>query len=70
MNLGMMGQGMGPGTMMNPGMMEHQLSCQCNPDIKFGKDENTIVTEIVTKDGSLIQRLEVNCHTGWMRSAR
>jgi hypothetical protein len=76
-----MGQGMGPG-MMGPlrqdltaadvqHMMEHRLAWQGNPNIKLGKveeqDDDTIVAEIVTQDGSLVQRLEVDRHTGWMQ---
>jgi hypothetical protein len=103
MGPGMMGQGMGPGMMgqeMEPGygrgqgmgrgmmqplpedlsaadvkhMMEHRLAWQGNPNIKLGnveeKDDNTVVAEIVTQDGSLLQRLEVDRHTGWMRPAQ
>lgn len=77
-----MGQGqMGPG-MVQPlrqdlsaadvqHMMEHRLAWQGNPNVKVGKvedkDDDTIVAEIVTQDGSLVQRLEVDRHTGWMR---
>ena len=83
---GMMGQGqgMGPG-MMQPlrqdltaadvqHMMEHRLSWQGNPNVKVGtveeKDDDTIVAEIVTQDGSLVQRLEVDRHTGRMQPAQ
>ncbi len=78
---GMMGQGMGPGYgMMAPlrqdlsaadvrHMMEHRLAWYGNPHIKVGKveeaDEDTVVAEIVTQDGSLVQKLEVDRHTGW-----
>jgi hypothetical protein len=79
-----MGQGMGPG-MMQPlrqdltaadvqHMMEHRLAWQGNPNLKVGtveeKDDDTIVAEIVTQDGSLVQRLEVDRHTGWMQPAQ
>ncbi len=79
-----MGQGMGPG-MMQPlrqdltaadvqHMMEHRLAWQGNPNLKVGtveeKDDDTIVAEIVTQDGSLVQRLEVDRHTGWTRPAQ
>ena len=84
MRPGMMGQGMGPG-MMQPlrqdltaadvqHMMEHRLAWQGNPNVKVGtveeKDDDTIVAEIVTQDGSLVQRLEVDRHTGWMQPAQ
>lgn len=85
MGPGMMGQGqMGPG-MMQPlrqdlsaadvqHIMEHRLSGQGNPNVKLGKveekDDDTIVAEIVTKDGSLVQKVEVDRHTGWMRPAQ
>jgi hypothetical protein len=86
MGSGMMGQGqgMGPG-MMQPlrqdltaadvqHMMEHRLSWQGNPNVKVGtveeKDDDTIVAEIVTQDGSLVQRLEVDRHTGRMQPAQ
>ncbi len=77
----MMGQGMSPG-MMQPlakdlsasdvqHMIEHRLAWQGNPNLKVGKveekDDNTVVAEIVTKEGSLVQRLEVDRHRGSMR---
>ena len=77
----MMGQGMSPG-MMQPlakdlsasdvqHMIEHRLAWQGNPNLKVGKmeekDDHTIVAEIVTKEGSLVQRLEVDRHRGSMR---
>ena len=52
-------------------MMEQQLSWQNNPNLKLGKveekDKDTITAEVVTKDGSLVQKFEVNRHTGWMQ---
>jgi len=84
MEPGMMGQSMGPG-MMQPlrqdltaadvqHMMEHRLAWQGNPNVKVGtveeKNGDTIVAEIVTQDGSLVQRLEVDRHTGWMLPAQ
>lgn len=55
-------------------MMEHRLAWQGNPNVKVGKveetDDDTIVAEIVTQDGSLVQKLEVDRHTGWMRPAQ
>ena len=85
MGPGMMGQGqMGRG-MMQPlrsdlsaaevqHMMEHRLAWQGNPNLKVGEvseqDNDTIIAEIVTQDGSLVQRLEVNRHTGLMQPAQ
>jgi hypothetical protein len=55
-------------------MMEHRLAWQGNPNVKVGevteKDEDTIVAEIVTQDGSLVQKIEIDRHTGWMRPAQ
>ncbi len=31
------------------------------------RDQEVIIAEIVTEDGSLVQRLEVDRHTGWSR---
>lgn len=79
-----MGQGMGPG-MMQPlrqdlsaadvkHMLEHRLAWNGNPNVKLGKveekDADTVVAEIVTQDGSLVQIFEVDRHTGWMRPAQ
>ena len=77
------GQGMGPGYGMHQAlprdlttddvrhMLGHQLEWQGNPNLKLGKveekDEDTIVAEIVANDGSLVDRLEVDRHTGRMR---
>ena len=74
----------GPGTMqslredLNAGdvrrMMEYRLRWMNNPNIKIGnieeKDADTITAEIVTKDGSLVQRLNVDRHTGWMQPSQ
>lgn len=52
-------------------MMEHRLIWMNNPNLKLGdveeKDADTISADIVTKDGSLVQRLSVDRHTGWMQ---
>ena len=84
MGPGMMGQGMRPG-MMQPlrqdlsakdvkHIMEHRLAWNGNPNVKVGKveekDDDTIVAEIVTQGGSLVQKLEVDRHTGLMRRAQ
>ena len=84
MGPGMMGQGMGPGAMQLLArdletsdverMMNSWLAWQRNPNLKLGKveakDEYIIAAEIVTKDGSLVRRYEVNRQTGWMRPAQ
>jgi hypothetical protein len=78
------GQGMGPGAMQPlkqdlsatdvQHMMEHRLAWRGNPNVKVGKveekDGDTIIAEIVTQDGSLVQKLEVDRHTGFMRPAQ
>jgi len=52
-------------------MMEHRLSWNGNPNLKVGKvtekDDDTIGVEIVTKEDSLVQKIEVNRHTGLMQ---
>ena len=85
MGQGQMGPGMRGQGMMQPlrqdlsaadvqHMMEHRLAWQGNPNVKVGtveeKDDDTIVAEIVTQDGSLVQRLQVDRHTGWMQPAQ
>ncbi len=83
MGPGMMGQGMGPGMAALPNdlsaddvrhMLEHRLAWQSNPNLKLGKveeaDADTVVAEIVTSDGSLVQRFKVDRHTGWMQPAQ
>jgi hypothetical protein len=51
-----------------------RLAWHGNPNVKVGTveaiDDDTIVAEIVTQDGSLVQRLEVDRHTGWMQPAQ
>lgn len=55
-------------------MMEHRLRWMNNPNLKLGnveeKDADTISADIVTKDGSLVQRLSVDRHTGWMQPSQ
>ena len=74
----MMGRGMGPGAMpvlpqdLTPAqvrhMFEHRLEMQGNPNVKVGDvaeaDEDTVTVDIVTQDGSLVQRFAVDRHTG------
>ena len=47
---------------------EQRMTWHGNPNVKLGgvteKDKNTIVAEIVTEDGSLIRRIEVDRKTG------
>ena len=44
-----------------------------NPNLKLGSveasDEDTVVAEIVTQEGSLVQTLAVDRHSGMMRPA-
>lgn len=55
-------------------MMGHRLEWQGNPNLKLGRveeaDDDTIIVEIVTQDNSLVQRIEIDRHTGWMRPAQ
>ena len=54
-------------------MMEHRLEWMNNPNLRLGPveetDADTILADIVTKDGSLVQRLKVDRHTGWTQPA-
>jgi len=50
-------------------MVEQQLSG--NPNLKVGKvteKDGAYEVEIVTKEGSLVDKLQVNKQTGWFRS--
>jgi len=53
--------------------LERQLAWQGNPRLKVGAvaetDDDTIVAEIVTQDGSLVQKLEIDRHSGFMRQS-
>ncbi len=55
-------------------MMEHRLVWTGNQDIKLGKvtekDGDTIEVEIVNKDDKVVQKFEVDRHTGWMQPAQ
>ena len=55
-------------------IMQHRLQWGGNPHIKVGKveekDDDTIIAEIVTQDGSLVDKLAVNRHTGMMQPVR
>lgn len=52
---------------------EHRLEMHGNQHLKIGEvkeaDDDTIVADIVTQDGSLVQRLKVDRHTGQMQQA-
>jgi len=52
---------------------EHRLDMYGNKHLKVGDvkaaDDDTIMAEIVTQDGSLVQRLNVDRHTGQMWQA-
>lgn len=53
------------------GMLENYLRSTRNPNLKLGKikEEDThFEAEIVTKDGSLVDKILVDKNTGWMRS--
>lgn len=51
--------------------LEHRLEMRGNKRLEVGEvkeaDEDKIVAEITTVDGSLVERLEVDRHTGQMR---
>ena len=53
-------------------ILEHRLFHQGNKRLRVGKvevrDEDTVLAEIETVDGSLVERLEANRHTGWIYS--
>ncbi len=55
-------------------MMEHRLVWTGNQDIKLGKvtekDGDSIEVEIVNKDDKVVQKFEVDRHTGWMQPAQ
>ena len=74
----MMGRGMmgGPaGEALTPDVVRQRLSrfieWQGNSRLKVGEvaetQNNTIIAEIVTQDDSLVERLEIDPATGWMR---
>jgi len=52
---------------------ERWLTVQGNERLKLGKveavDDDTITVEIVTVDGSLVNKLAIDRHTGWTRPA-
>jgi len=51
-------------------MVEQHISA--NPNLKTGKvaeKDGNYVVDVVTKDGSLVDKIQVNKQTGWFRSA-
>jgi hypothetical protein len=79
---GMMGPRYGYGPQYQPpqkpleekdakGMVENYLRSTRNPNLKLGKIEDKgpyFEAEILTKEGSLADKLAVDKNTGWMRS--
>ncbi|HEX9771194.1 MAG TPA: hypothetical protein VGA50_18620 [Kiloniellales bacterium] len=55
-------------------MIENRLAWDGNPRLKVGEvresEAGTIVADIVTTEGALVDRLEVDPRTGWMRRAQ
>jgi hypothetical protein len=53
------------------GWLERKLDWHGNPRLKLGEvvavDDNTITAEIVTREGSLVQKLAIDRHSGFMR---
>jgi hypothetical protein len=74
--MGGYGPGYGPGYGQNLNLstdqvkryLERMLAIRGNPHLKVGdvkeKDADTIVADIVTQDNSLVERFDVNRHTG------
>jgi hypothetical protein len=53
-------------------MLESYLKSARNPNLKLGKIQdkgNYFEADIVTKDNSLVDKIDVDKNTGWMRSA-
>jgi hypothetical protein len=78
---GMMQHGTGQGQQGKPvtaeqakTLVENYVKSMNNPNLKVGKvaeekDKDYFVAEILTKDGSLADKIQVNKNTGWFRSA-
>jgi hypothetical protein len=53
--------------------LEIQNPRRPHPNLKVGeiveKDDDTVTADVVAKDGSLVMRYMVDCHTGMMRPA-
>lgn len=55
-------------------LVQNYLDSTGNPNLKLGqvtkeKDKDYYLAEVTTKDGSLVDKIEVNEYTGWFRSA-
>ena len=82
MGPGMMGQGYGSGPQYQQpqkplektdaeAMVQNYLNATRNPNLKLGKlkeEGSAFEAEIVTKDGSLADKILIDKNTGWMRS--
>jgi hypothetical protein len=85
MGPGMMGQGYGPGPQQYQqqpqkplektdaeAMVQNYLNATRNPNLKLGKlreEGSAFEADIMTKNGSLVDKLLIDKNTGWMRSA-
>ena len=52
-------------------MVEHYLQMKGNPNLKLGKltdEKDYFVAEITTKDGSLVEKYQIDKNTGWFKS--
>ena len=81
--MGMMGRGYGMNPMARSGedysaddvrgWLETMLKWHGNARLKIGEvkesDDDTILADIVTQDGSLVQRYKNDRHNGWMQPA-
>jgi hypothetical protein len=79
MGPGAMGQGMGPGAYLEQDLtadqvktiLEHRLQHYGNHRLRVGKveaqDDDSIIAEIETVDGSLVEQFLVDRHTGQMQ---
>ena len=58
----------------HPEWLQQRLDWYGNPNLKLGKveekDAGSIIAEILTKDDSLVERLEVDRRSGWTRPLR
>jgi hypothetical protein len=53
-------------------LLENYLKNTGNPNLKLGdigEKEKFYEAEILTKDGSLVDKIQVDKYTGWFRSA-
>ena len=53
------------------GLVEHYLQMRGNPNLKLGKisdNKDYFVAEITTKDGSLVDKFQIDKYRGWFRS--